>query len=159
MAKEEFLGSRESNGCGGLTALFTEKLDNNLVTEIDFKFSSGTAPAEMIVSVSDQFGAKPTKSDWSAEIKYAIDMHQCPGRHPTSLADFACVGGTIAQWRLDNSLKLNLTLNSPAAGTRPTEYILSLSSDAIASMDAQAEKSRRNDQEMRTRVINPNQRF
>jgi hypothetical protein len=157
MSKADFLSSRQSNGCGGLTAQFTEKLESNLVQEIDFRFESGTPPVEMIASISEQFGVQPTKSDWNAEIKYATQVHECPSN--SLIERFGCVGGTIARWKLDNSITLVLTLNSPAAGTRPNDYILSLSSNAIAGLDKQAETDRRRDQELRARAINPNQKF
>ena len=159
MSKDEFLANRKENGCGGLTAQFTEKLNQNLV-EIQFSFISGTSPAEMIAAVSEQFSARPTKSDWSAEIKYATQGHECSSRQTTSLYDLvACVGGLIAKWRLDDYLSLNLSLNRPAGGIKPNEYVLVLSSQAIANLDAESEQSRRREQEMRARVINPGQRF
>jgi hypothetical protein len=159
MSKEEFLG-RTQNGCDGLSAEFTEKLDQNLVKKIAFKFMSGTPPTEMVASVSEQFRAKPTKPNWSAEIKHATQGHECPFKETTSIHDLsACVGGLIAKWRLEDNLILDLTLNSPAAGTRPNAYILTLSSEAIARLEAQAEQDRIKEQDMRVRKINPRQRF
>src|SRR5271157_3673013 len=129
MSKEEFL-DRRKNGCGGLSAHFTTKLDQNLVKEIEFKFISGTPPVDMILQITEQFKIKPVKSDWRAEIQRATEVRPCK----VLWSETFCVGGLIAKWRLDENLSLNLTLNSPAAGTRPNDYILTLSSEAVAKL-------------------------
>ena len=74
MSKEEFI-TRKKNGCADITGQLTEKLDQNLVKEITLHFLSGTPPTEMIATISEQFTARPTKADWSAEIKYATNPH------------------------------------------------------------------------------------
>jgi hypothetical protein len=160
MSKEEFLGRRK-NGCGGLTAQFTKKLDQNLIKEIQFKFMSGTPPAEMIHQVTEQFKIKPIKADWSAEIKHATEgrMEYMPaiffGKGQYALV----VGGLIAKWRLDQNLSLNLNLNKPAAGTTPNEYYLVLSNKGLARLETQTEQNRIKEQEMRLHSVNPRQRF
>src|SRR5207253_1591513 len=120
MSKEEFI-IRKENGCADITGKLTEKLDQNLVKEITFHFWSGTPPAEMIATISEQFTARPIKADWSAEIKYATNPHLV---HMPKGEYVWAVGGLIANWRLDENLSLNLTPNSPAAGANPNDYFL-----------------------------------
>jgi hypothetical protein len=154
-----FATGSQSSQWGGVRRTLTEKLDRNLVKEVEFRFSSGTPPQEMIASISDQYGTNPVKPNWSAEIRSATIGHECPGRLPQTLSDLACVGGLIAEWRLDESLHLILKLNKPAAGGRPNEYYLILSSRALAALEEQPEKDRRREQDNRLRAINPQQRF
>jgi hypothetical protein len=155
MSKEEFI-ARKGNGCADIKGEFTEKLDQNLVKEITLRFSSGTPSAEMIVAISEQFSARPTKPDWSTEITHATNPHLVH----MPLGEYVwAVGGLIAKWRLDDNLSLNLTLNRPAAGANPNEYFLTLASDALAKLEVEAEQKRRKDEQMRARAINPTQRF
>jgi hypothetical protein len=107
---------------------------------------------------------KPIKSDWRAEIEHATETRPCEvhtlwGLFTGETKPALCVGGSIAEWRLDENLRLNLTLNMPAAGANPNEYILTLSSEAPAKLEIETEQRREREEETRARTINPNQRF
>jgi hypothetical protein len=115
----------------------------------------------MIVMVTEQFNMKPIKSDWRAEIEHATETRPCQvynfwsGVKEPDLR----TGGLIAEWWLDENLRLNLTLNMPTAGANPNEYILTLSSEAPAKLEIETEQRREKEDEMRARTINPSQRF
>jgi len=57
---------------------YTEKLDTQLVREIQYFFFSGSRPDEMISIVSEQFGISPASS-------HSISNIQLTDQHPTNI--------------------------------------------------------------------------
>ena len=50
-------------------------------------------------------------------------------------------------------LRLQLTLNRPAAGRNPNEYILLLTSDIVAEAEKQAERARGDEEREKARAL------
>ena len=119
---------RVKYGCGTITGEFTEQLDPNLVKTVKFQFLSGTPPLEMIAQVTGQFNTAPTKADWRQEIARATQGRPCQIFGSSTW----CVGGLIASWQLDEGHRLELTLNRPASGRDPNDFILAVTSQAVA---------------------------
>ena len=145
---------------GSMVLTFTDKIEERwILKEIQFKFTSGTGPEQMIAQVGEQFRGKHTKADWSAEISRAKS-----GRREYMRAwylrgggDYVWVhGGTISEWSQGNGLILSLSLNQPDA---PNEYILTLTGGHVPQAEREAARRRLEEQEEKARSINPAPRF
>jgi hypothetical protein len=146
---------------GALAFGFTDKLQNRFLKLIELKFQSGVAPMKMISKVSEQFGANPIKSDWRREIAHATEArYEClPNMFSSGCHDVVVVGGLIGAWELGDGLTLRLTLNSPAAGSRPNEYILGLTDTRIAKIEELAERRAREAENAQAKGVNPKPKF
>jgi hypothetical protein len=146
--------------CDKLSFEYSKLASPRLVQRITYTFSSGTDPAGMIDYISQQFGAKPTKADWSAEIQKATNsrFETMPGIFGGSKTVVA-VGGLICRWKLRPDLLLELTLNYPSHRDTPNQYFMTISDDTVAQVDRDIVRSQRQEQEQRARQINPKPGF